>query len=199
MRCSYGRWYSATLLSPWFLLQAWLNTKEEKKKKRHTHAFITACVGYLAAINQLITTHFSTEYSEPQPTTESILRKCPQERNHIHEGYFIPTAPAFSQLLRASSGLGMTMERGSDKGENTFFREIYGVCHFFFVCFCRQEYLKAMLPFQYSWIYLPLTWQALHSAFVQFWHHTSVVLLPAFGCHQTEFNLKTLPSCQMGR
>lgn len=117
--------------------------KGRKKKKRHTHAFITACVGYLAAINQLITTHFSTEYSEPQPTTESILRKCPQERNHIHEGYFIPTAPAFSQLLRASSGLGMTMERGSDKGENTFFREIDGVCHFFFCLFLQTRVFKS--------------------------------------------------------
>lgn len=100
-------------------------------------------MGHLAAINQLITTHFSTEYSEPQPTTESIPRKCPQEGNHIHEGYFIPTAPAFSQRLRASAGLGMTMGGGSDKGENTFFREIDGVCHFFFCLFLQTRVFKS--------------------------------------------------------
>ena len=83
----------------------------ERKKKRSARASITAFKGHLATINQLITTHFSTEYSEPQPTKENIPRKYPLEGSHTHEGHFILTVLAFSLLL----GLQQDWERQGEE------------------------------------------------------------------------------------
>lgn len=96
-----------------------------QRGKKKAHAFITACEGHLAAINQLIT-YFSTEYSEPQPTKANITRKYPQEGNHIPEGHLIPTAPIFLFLLGLWQGWEWKWEEEVAKEQDIFFK----CCHF---------------------------------------------------------------------